>query len=92
MEDVNKARGAPIWYQLYTYGWDITQSMVRRAEAAGSPVLVLTVDQHLPGQNSETRFRYERKDTRNCFECHDPENRLKNRPMFDHVNLDTYDG
>ena len=92
VEDVNKARGAPIWYQLYTYGRDITQSMVRRAEAAGSPVLVLTVDQHLPGQNRETRFRYERKDTRNCFECHDPENRLKNRPMFDHVNLDTYDG
>lgn len=92
VEDVIKARGAPVWYQLYTYGWDITQSMVERAEAAGCPVLVLTVDQHLPGQNSETRFRYERTDTRNCIECHDPENRLKNRPMFDHVNLDTYDG
>ncbi len=92
VEDVIKARGAPIWYQLYTYGWDITQSMVKRAEAAGCPVLVLTVDQHLPGQNSETRFRYVRKDTRNCIACHDPENRLKNRPMFDRVNLATYDG
>jgi 4-hydroxymandelate oxidase len=66
--------------------------MVRRAEDASCPVLVFTVDQHLPGQNSETRFKYVRKDTRSCIECHDPENRLKNKRMFDHANLDTYDG
>jgi isopentenyl diphosphate isomerase/L-lactate dehydrogenase-like FMN-dependent dehydrogenase len=92
VEDVIAARGAPIWYQLYTYGWDITKSMVQRVDATGCPVLVLTVDQHLPGQNSETRFQYVRKDTRSCIECHIPEDRLRNKPMFDQVNLDTYDG
>jgi len=92
VEDVIAARGAPIWYQLYTYGMEITKSLVRRADAAGCPVLVLTVDQHLPGQNSETRFRYVRKDARSCIACHDPEDRLRNKPMFDQVNLDTWDG
>ena len=92
VEAVIQARGAPVWYQLYTYGWDITKSMVQRAEAAGCPVLVLTVDQHLPSQNSETRFKYERMDSRNCAECHIPDDRLRNKPMFDQVNLDTYDG
>ncbi len=92
VEDVMQARGEPVWYQLYTYGWEITQSMVERAETAGCPVLVLTVDQHLPGQNSETRFRYIRKDPRKCTECHIPDDRLRNKPMFDQVDLSTYDG
>lgn len=88
LEDVNAARGTPVWYQLYTQGWEITQSFVRRADAAGCPVLVLTVDQLRPHQNSETQFRYIRKDTRNCVQCHVPDDRLRNKRMFDGVNLE----
>jgi len=89
LEDVNAARGMPVWFQLYTQGWEITQSFVRRAEADGCPVLVLTVDQLLPSQNSETGFRFKRQDTRNCIQCHDPGNGLKNKRMFDGANLDS---
>lgn len=87
LEAVNTARGKPVWFQLYTQGWEITQSFVRRAEADGCPVLVLTVDQLLASQNSETGFRFKRLDTRNCIECHDPNNGLKNKRMFDGANL-----
>ena len=43
VEDVRTAHGGPIWFQLYpTDTWRITQALVKRAEAAGCPVLVLT--------------------------------------------------
>ena len=42
VEDVIEARGAPIWYQLYArYTWDITEALVKRAEAAGCTAIVL---------------------------------------------------
>ena len=89
VEDVTAARGAPVWYQLYpTTKWEITRSMVKRAEAAGSPVIVLTVD--LPaGRNTETLERFKRVDSRTCTDCHQPglKNRLKRRPMFDGQDL-----
>jgi isopentenyl diphosphate isomerase/L-lactate dehydrogenase-like FMN-dependent dehydrogenase len=44
--------------------------MVKRAEAAGCPVLVLTVDQ-IAGRNTETLRKFERQDTRQCSVCHD---------------------
>src|SRR5438128_2325589 len=45
VEDVTNARGGPVWFQLYpTSSWNVALAMVKRAEAAGSPVLVLTVD------------------------------------------------
>lgn len=92
VEDVIAARGAPVWYQLYTYGWELTRSLIHRAEAAGCPVLVLTVDQHRPSQNSETRFRHIRKDTRNCTSCHIPEQRFRNKAMFQNINPEAFDG
>ncbi|MGI9259613.1 MAG: alpha-hydroxy acid oxidase, partial [Gammaproteobacteria bacterium] len=52
VEDVNAARGAPVWYQLYpTEDWRITEALVRRAEDAGCPVVAVTVD--LPNSNRE---------------------------------------
>ena len=85
VEDVTAARGGPVWYQLYpTTKWEITSSMVKRAEAAGSPVLVLTTD--LPaGRNTETLERFKLVDSRTCTDCHQPglKGRLKRRPMFD---------
>jgi len=60
VEDVIQARGGPIWYQLYpTSSWDVRQKLVKRAEAAGCPVLVLTVDLS-GGRNLETALRLTR--------------------------------
>ena len=92
VEDVITARGAPVWYQLYTQGWEITKSFIHRAEEAGCPVVVLTVDQLDSSRNSETQVRFARKDTRNCQECHIPqsvslEGYFRNKKMFQGVDL-----
>src|SRR5262249_27088230 len=45
VEDVNRAHGRPAWFQLYAASsWAVTEKIVRRAEAAGCPVIALTVD------------------------------------------------
>jgi 4-hydroxymandelate oxidase len=86
VEDVTAARGAPIWFQLYVNNvWDIVRAVIKRAEAAGCPVLVLTVDLK-EGSNRETLFRAERADSRQCSMCHTNGfkgfGRVANRPMF----------
>jgi hypothetical protein len=71
IEDVAKARGGSgLWYQLYTTNnWDVTTKVLRRAEAAGCPVVAVTVD--LPaGRNTLTDRRMARVDTRECASCH----------------------
>lgn len=89
VEDVITARGAPVWYQLYpTSNWSVTQHLVRRAQAAGCPVLVLTVD--LPAaSNRETERRYARRDTRICTDCHDQSagGYFARKRMFEGVDL-----
>ncbi|MBZ5633950.1 MAG: alpha-hydroxy-acid oxidizing protein [Acidobacteriia bacterium] len=71
IEDVNKAYGKPVWFQLYTTSrWDATEKLVKRAEDSGSPVLVFTVDQQA-GRNTETQARIRPQDTRNCGACHE---------------------
>ena len=86
IEDAIAARGAPVWYQLYPpRDWESCKQMVKRAEAAGSPVLVLTVD-NSAGSNRETYERGKREDTRKCEACHDtPQGGtgVKRKPMFD---------
>ncbi len=70
IEDVIAARGAPVWWQLYsTSDWNQTRAMIKRAEAAGAPAIVFTVDL-LGGSNRETMFREGLLDTRNCIQCH----------------------
>lgn len=70
IEDVMAARGGPVWQQLYpTNVWEVGKAIVRRAEAAGSPAIVLTVDLQ-EGSNRETLFRAERADKRECSTCH----------------------
>src|SRR5215831_10070518 len=60
IEDAIAARGGPVWQQLYpTNVWEITRAIVKRAETAGSPAIVLTVDLH-DGSNRETLFRSQR--------------------------------
>ena len=86
VEDVTAARGAPIWFQLYVNNvWDIVRALIKRAEAAGCPALVLTVDLK-EGSNRETLFRAERADSRQCSVCHTNGfsgfGRVAGRPMF----------
>jgi 4-hydroxymandelate oxidase len=97
VEDVMKARGAPIWFQLYTTdNFEVTTKLVKRAEAAGCAAVAVTVD--LPaGRNTETMSRAQRADTRACGSCHeDATGNLANprvgggtnanKPMFAGIN------
>ena len=70
IEEVTAARGTPVWQQLYpTNVWEVGRAIVKRAEAAGSPAIVLTVDLQ-EGSNRETLFRAQRVDKRQCSACH----------------------
>jgi 4-hydroxymandelate oxidase len=70
IEDVTAAAGAPVWQQLYpTNVWEVGRAIVKRAEAAGSPAIVFTVDLQ-DGSNRETLFRAQRVDKRECSACH----------------------
>jgi 4-hydroxymandelate oxidase len=70
VEDVAKALGSPLWYQLYMpVKWEGTEHLVHRVEEAGCPVLVWTIDL-LGGRNLETAERFRRLDTRQCTGCH----------------------
>lgn len=87
VEEVIAARGAPVWFQLYTTSsFDITTKLVKRAEAAGCPAVAVTVD--LPaGRNIETALRWARTDTRTCTACHAPGGSpLFTRPMFSQLD------
>jgi 4-hydroxymandelate oxidase len=87
VEDVIAARGAPVWFQLYTTSsFDLTSKLVRRAEAAGCPAVAVTVD--LPaGRNLETALRLARTDGRTCTACHAPTgSALFSRPMFSQLD------
>jgi isopentenyl diphosphate isomerase/L-lactate dehydrogenase-like FMN-dependent dehydrogenase len=87
--DVNKAHGSPVWLQLYpTDDFDVATQLVRKAEQAGTPVLVLTVDRQ-GGRNTETLFRLRRQDDRNCMACHlgGFKNEVSRKPMFNGIDV-----
>jgi isopentenyl diphosphate isomerase/L-lactate dehydrogenase-like FMN-dependent dehydrogenase len=87
IEDVAAAAGGTIWYQLYaTSRWEITQNLVRHAEAAGCPVIALTVDRPAP-RNSETQKRMSRLDSRPCATCHPPGKFYERKPMFKGIDM-----
>jgi 4-hydroxymandelate oxidase len=90
VEDVTKARGAPIWFQLYASPrWEVAQALIKRADAAGCPVLLVTVDR-VAGRNQETLFRLMRTDTRECSGCHDRSSfaaRSVRRHNYDGIDL-----
>jgi isopentenyl diphosphate isomerase/L-lactate dehydrogenase-like FMN-dependent dehydrogenase len=95
VDDVTKARGAPIWFQLYASPqWEIAQALIKRAEAAGCPVLAVTVDR-VGGRNQETLFRLRRSDTRECNACHDRSSFAKRsvrRHNYDGIDLSSITG
>jgi (S)-2-hydroxy-acid oxidase len=89
VEEVTAARGAPVWQQLYaTDVWDVTRAIVKRAEKAGCPVLVLTVDLQ-SNSNRETLWRAKKLDTRDCTDCHQSgmTGYLHQYPMFDGLDV-----
>jgi isopentenyl diphosphate isomerase/L-lactate dehydrogenase-like FMN-dependent dehydrogenase len=88
-EDIAKARGGPVWYQLYAPAkWEQAEHIIKRVEAAGCPALALTVDL-LGGRNTETFNRARRADKRDCNDCHTgaPGSDLSIRPMFKGLDL-----
>jgi isopentenyl diphosphate isomerase/L-lactate dehydrogenase-like FMN-dependent dehydrogenase len=95
VEEVSGARGAPVWFQLYASPkWEVAAALIRRAEAAGCPVLVVTVDR-VAGRNQETLFRLMREDTRDCSGCHDRSSfakRALRRHNYDGIDLTTITG
>ncbi|MFI5179520.1 MAG: alpha-hydroxy acid oxidase [Vicinamibacterales bacterium] len=87
VEDVNAALGRPVWQQLYApSSWDACAQLLRRVEAAGCPVIALTVD-NTTGRNSETYLRTRPRDLRQCSPCHEGTPGATSRPMFDGINM-----
>ncbi len=89
VEDVNKALGRPVWYQLYApSSWAVTEKLIHRVEAAGCPVVALTVD-NTTGRNSQTYKRMRPKDLRQCAACHEgePGTSIKEKRMYDGIDM-----
>jgi isopentenyl diphosphate isomerase/L-lactate dehydrogenase-like FMN-dependent dehydrogenase len=89
IEDTIAARGGPVWFQLYpTDKWQVAEALAKRAERAGSPVIVVTVDVMAP-QNWETLFRMRRLDDRPCATCHGRtfQASVARKPNFDGIDL-----
>ena len=96
VEDVNKARGIPVWYQLYpTSEWRNAEALLKRAEKAGCPVLVLTVDLQ-GGSSRETLMRSIPADPRDCSTCHgapdDWVTYVQRKPMFNGLDVSDIKG
>jgi 4-hydroxymandelate oxidase len=84
VEEVTQARGAPVWHQLYaTDDWKVTEGMVKRAERAGCPAIVLTVDSQ-GARNNELMAKAMLADTRVCTNCHvnNSHDFVRKAPMF----------
>jgi isopentenyl diphosphate isomerase/L-lactate dehydrogenase-like FMN-dependent dehydrogenase len=87
IEDAAAARGAPIWFQLYpTREWTVGDRLAKRAERAGCPAIVLTLDALGP-QKWETYVRLRRTDTRPCGSCHGVNDYLSRKPNFAGIDV-----
>ncbi len=88
IEQATTTRGAPVWFQLYARKWEVTEALARRAERAGSPVVVVTVDGPGP-TNWETLLRLQRSDTRQCNGCHGRglQGYVARRPNYDGIDV-----
>jgi 4-hydroxymandelate oxidase len=88
VEDVNRAHGRPVWFQLYApTSWVACEKIVRRVEAAGCPVIALTVD-NTTGRNSETYLRTRPKDLSQCEGCHKGgPGSVSTRKMYDGIDM-----
>jgi len=91
VEEVAEARDAPVWFQLYTRGgWQGVQARLRRAEAAGCPVVVLTVDMAGGRSARHTLQRAIRRDTRDCAACHQGDGiAAQGKPMLEGMDMES---
>ena len=88
VEDVNKALGRPVWYQLYApSSWEACAQILKRVEASGVSVVALTCD-NTTGRFSETFLRTRPKDLKQCEACHEGGFESgRNRPMHQGINM-----
>ncbi len=89
VEDVNKALGRPVWYQLYApSSWEACEKIIDRVSNAGCRVIMLTVD-NTTGRNSETYLRTRPRDLRQCSGCHQgaPGTAVSERRMYDGIDM-----
>jgi 4-hydroxymandelate oxidase len=87
IEDAIAARGAPVWFQLYTtQRWEVAEGLVKRAQAAGAPAIAVTLDVRTPAK-WETFVRLRRTDTRECGSCHGVNDYLSRKPNFAGIDL-----
>lgn len=89
IEAIVDARNGPVWMQVYpTDDWTVTRAIVARARRAGSPAIVLTVD-NMTGRNNETLMRGARADPRGCTECHidNSHDFIRKAPMFAGIDV-----
>ncbi len=87
IEDAIAARGAPVWFQLYTtQRWEVAEGLVKRAEAAGAPAIAVTLDVRTPAK-WETFVRLRRADTRDCGSCRGLNDYLSRKPNFTGIDL-----
>lgn len=92
IEDAIEARGGPLWFQLYpTNEWRVGLAMAKRAEKAGAPAIVVTIDV-LAAQNWEMFQRMWRADkaaAAQCGSCHGMGLRsfVQRKPHFDGLDL-----
>jgi 4-hydroxymandelate oxidase len=87
IEDAIAARGAPVWFQLYTtQRWEVAEDLVKRAQSAGAPAIAVTLDVRSPARWS-TFVRLRRIDTRDCGSCHGNDDYLSRKPNFAGIDL-----
>ena len=87
IEDAIAARGAPVWFQLYTtQRREVGEALVKRAEAAGAPAIAVTLDVRSPAKWG-TFVRLRRADTRDCGSCHGVGDYLSRKPNFSGIDL-----
>ncbi len=87
IEDAIAARGAPLWFQLYTtQRREVAEGLVKRAVSAGAPAIVVTLDVRTPAK-WETFVRLRRTDTRDCGSCHGLNDYLSRKPNFAGIDL-----
>jgi isopentenyl diphosphate isomerase/L-lactate dehydrogenase-like FMN-dependent dehydrogenase len=87
IEDAIAARGAPVWFQLYTtQRQEIAEALIKRAEAAGAPAIAVTLDVRSPAKWA-TFLRLRRTDTRECGSCHGANTYLSRKPNFAGIDL-----
>lgn len=92
VEDVTKARGRNIWFQLYASNkFEVAKHHVERAERAGCIAVAVTVDRS-GGRNQEQLARLRRLNPVDCSTCHETPNGpsalgQKGKPMYEGVDL-----